>query len=220
MIARELISTTIPVLHPNDAGTEALRLMNEFHVTQLPLVVEDKYAALIDEDTVLDWEDPDILLEAAPYGNLKPAIPEQAHHLEALKLFYEFKLSVLPVVSKDNDYLGLISKDTLLAALAQFNAVKDPGGLIALDLDPRDYSLSEIARIAESNDVSLLSVQTITDPQTGRLEVLLKTNRLDLQALVATFERFNYTIKYLFSEAQEEDLVKKNYDLLMNYISM
>ncbi|MBV8254393.1 MAG: CBS domain-containing protein [Chitinophaga sp.] len=220
MIAKELISTTIPVLHQTDSGSEALRLMNEFHLTQLPLVVDGKYVALLEEDNVLDWDDPEILLESAAINGVKPAIPEQAHHLEALKLFYEYKLSVLPVVNKENDYLGLITKDTLIAALAQFNAVKDPGGLIALEMDARDYSLSEIARIAESNDVSILSVQTLTDPQTGRLEVLLKTNRLDLQGLIATFERFSYTIKYLFSEVQEEDLVKKNYDLLMNYISM
>jgi hypothetical protein len=37
---------------------------------------------------------------------------------------------------------------------------------------------------------------------------------------VATFERFNYIIKYVYSEEQEEELLKKNYDLLMNYISM
>lgn len=84
----------------------------------------------------------------------------------------------------------------------------------------RDYSLSEIARIAESNDVTLLSVNTITNPSSGRLEVLLKTNRQELQGLLATFERFNYAVKYTVTEDQEEDQVKKNYDLLMNYISM
>ncbi|MFB6457717.1 CBS domain-containing protein [Chitinophaga sp. Hz27] len=220
MIARELISTTIPVLHPSDTGVEALRLMNELHLTQLPLVVDNKYMVLLDEDALLDLNNPDITLASIENDGFKPAIPEQAHIFEALKLFNEFKLAVLPVVSKENDYLGSVTKETLIGALAQFNGVKEVGGLLALDLDPRDYSLSEIARIAESNDISILSVQTLTDPATGRLEVLLKTNRMELQSLVATFERFNYQIKYLISESPEEDAVKKNYDLLMNYISM
>ncbi|WP_212000408.1 CBS domain-containing protein [Chitinophaga sp. HK235] len=219
MTARELIST-VPILQPSDAGTKALRLMNEYHLTQLPMVVDNKYVALVEEDQIMDLEEPELLLESLQYnGASRTAIQEGAHLFEALKLFHEFKLCALPVVTKENEYLGIITKDNLLAALAQFNGAKEAGGILALEMDPRDYSLSEIARIAESNDVILLSVNTITDPS-GKLEVLLKTNRQELHSLVATYERFNYTIKYIYSEEQEEDLVKKNYDLLMNYISM
>ncbi|MGN7719946.1 CBS domain-containing protein [Chitinophaga sp. 22620] len=220
MLAQELISTVVPVLHSMDTGAKALRLMNEFHLTQLPLVVDNKYLSLVEEDQILDWEDPDLLLETATISTLKPAVLEGAHFYEALKLFYDLKLSVLPVITREGEYLGLITKDNLLAILAQYNGVKEPGGLLVLEVEPRDYSLSEIARIAESNEVTLLSVNTINNPGTAKLEVLLKTNRQDMQGLVATFERFNYTIKYMFSEELEEDLLKKNYDLLMNYISM
>ncbi|MGX5819971.1 CBS domain-containing protein [Chitinophaga lutea] len=220
MLAQELISTVVPVLHPMDTGAKALRLMNEFHLTQLPMVVDGKYVGLVEEDAVLDWEDPDLLLESLNGSAPRPAVMEGAHFYEALKLFYDLKLSALPVVTRENEYLGIITRDNLLAILAQYNGVKEPGGLLVLEVEPRDYSLSEIARIAESNEVTLLSVNTITNPATGRLEVLLKTNRQDMQGLVATFERFNYSIKYMFSEELEEDLLKKNYDLLMNYISM
>lgn len=220
MLAQELISTIVPVLNPMDTGAKALRLMNEYHLTQLPMVVDNKYLQLVEEEDIIDWEDPDQLLETREANPFKPAIPEGTHFYEALKLFYDHKLSVLPVISKEQEYLGSITKDNLLAILAQYNGVKEPGGLLVLEVDPRNYSLSEIARIAESNEVTLLSVNTITNSNTGKLEVLLKTNRQELQGILATFERFNYTIKYMFSEELEEDLLKKNYDLLMNYISM
>ena len=219
MIARELISS-VPVLHPSDTGSKALRLMNEYHLTQLPMVVDNKYLALVEEEDIMDVEDPDVPLESMEYNSTRPAVMEFAHLFEALKLFYDFKLSALPVVTKENEYLGIITKDNLLAALARYNGVKEPGGIIAFEVDPRDYALSEIARIAESNDVTLLSVNTITNPATGKLEVVLKTNRQELQGLIATFERFNYVIKYIFAEEPEEELLKKNYDLLMNYIGM
>ncbi|QHS61956.1 CBS domain-containing protein [Chitinophaga agri] len=219
MLARDLISTVVPILHPLDPGSRALRLMNEYHLTQLPLVLENKYLALVEEDDILDLEDQDIALENMEYNGPKPSIAESAHFFEAVRLFHEMKLTVLPVISHEKEYIGVLTKDSLLTALAQYNGVKEHGGILALDLDPRDYSLSEIARIAESNDVTLLSVNTITFPS-GRLEVLLKTNRQELHGLVATFERFNYIIKYTITEEQEEDLLKKNYDLLMNYISM
>jgi CBS domain-containing protein len=219
MVARELISS-VPVLHPSDTGSKALRLMNEYHLTQLPMVVDNKYLALAEEEDIMDAENPDAPLGSMEYGSSRPAVMEYAHLFEALKLFYDFKLSALPVVTRENEYLGIITKDNLLAALARYNGVKEPGGIIAFEVDPRDYALSEIARIAESNDVTLLSVNTITNPATGKMEVVLKTNRQELQGLVATFERFNYVIKYIFAEEPEEELLKKNYDLLMNYISM
>lgn len=219
MLARDLISTVVPILHPLDSGSRALRLMNEYHLTQLPMVLENKYLALVEEDDIMDLEDAEIHLENMEYGP-KPAIMESAHFYEALKLFNDLKLSTLPVISHENEYLGVLTKDNLLSVLGQYNGVKEHGGILALDVDPRDYSLSEIARIAESNDVTLLSVNTITNPVSGRLEVLLKTNRQELQGLLATFERFSYNIKYTITEEQEEDVVKKNFDLLMNYIGM
>ncbi|WP_298714663.1 CBS domain-containing protein [Chitinophaga sp.] len=220
MLVQELISTVVPVLLPQDTGAKALRLMNEFHLTHLPLVVDNKYAYLVEEDQVLDWEDPDQLLQSSAPGTLKPAVPEGAHFYEALKVFYDTRISALPVISREGEYLGVITRENLLGSLAQYNGVKEPGGVVVLEMEPRDYSLSEIARIAESNEVTLLSVNTLTNPSTARLEVVLKTNRQEMQGLIATFERFNYTIKYMFSEELEEDLLKKNYDLLMNYISM
>ena len=220
MLTRELISTVVPVLHPMDTGAKAMRLMNEFHLTQLPLVVDNKYQMLIEEEAVMDWEDPDLLLETIDNNSFKPAINEQAHVYDAVKLFSDFKLTSLPVITKEGDYLGVITRDSLLQALSAYNGVKEHGGIVGLEVDPRDYSLSEIARIAESNDVTLLSVNTLTNAANGRLEVVLKTNRQELSGLIATFERFNYSIKYLFTEEQEEDLLKKNFDLLMNYMSM
>lgn len=220
MLARDLISTVVPILHPLDSGSRALRLMNEYHLSQLPMVLENKYLALVEEDDIMDLEDAEINLENIEYNGPKPAIMENAHFFEALKLINDLKLSTLPVISQENEYLGVLTKDNLLSIIGQYNGVKEPGGIVALDMDPRDYSLSEIARIAESNDITLLSVNTITNPASGRLEVLLKTNRQELQGLLATFERFNYLVKYTVTEEQEEDLAKRNYDLLMNYISM
>lgn len=204
-----------------DSAARALRLMNEYHLTQLPMVLENKYLVMVEEDDILDLEDPDTLLENMEYNGGRPAIPEHVHFYEALKVFHDQKLSVLPVISKDNEYLGILTRDNLLDVLAQYNGVKEPGGILSLEIEPRDYSLSEIARIAESNDVILLSVNTITNPNTGRLEVLLKTNRQELQSLIATFERFKYyVVRYAISAEEEEDTLKKNYDLLMNYISL
>lgn len=220
MFANELISLVIPVLHPMDTGAKALQLLNEYHISHLPLVVEGEYLGLIREEEILDWDNPDMLLETLPYQHFKPAVQEHAHFYEALKLVSEFKLSVIPVISGDNKFVGMIPQQNLLEAVASRNIVKMAGGLILLEMEYKDYSLSEITRIAESNDVTILGIDTFSDPATGKMEVLIKANREGLQSLTSTYERFNYHIKCVFGEEQHEDELKKNYDLLMNYIGM
>ena len=53
MVARELVSS-VPVLHPSDTGTKTLRLMKEYHLTQLPMVVDNKYLALAEEEDIME----------------------------------------------------------------------------------------------------------------------------------------------------------------------
>jgi acetoin utilization protein AcuB len=220
MFARELISSLIPALHPLDTVAKALQLMNEYHSSHLPLVAEENYLGLIDEEELLSRDNPDDLLENTRYEYFKPAVQEAAHFFEALKLSSEFKLTVVPVINDEGKYCGAITLQSLLEAVSRFNSLHEPGGMLLLEIRVQDYSLAEIARIAESNDVNILSVNTSLDLLTSKVMVLIKTNRLDLQPLISTFQRFNYTISYLFAEVHEEDRLKKNYDILMNYINM
>ncbi len=216
----ELISPVIPVLHPTDSGAKALQLLNEYHIAHLPLVTDEQYLGLIREEEILDWDNPELQLETLAYSRFRPAVQEHSHFYEALKLAADFKLTVVPVLSSEQLFLGVIPQQNLVAAVAAMNAVKEPGGLILLEMENKDYSLSEIARITEANEITLLSVNTMYDAVTGRMQVLLKTNRQGLQSLTGTFERFNYVVKWVFGEQDQEPELRKNFDLFMNYISM
>lgn len=220
MIAKELISSIIPVLHPVDTGTRALRLMNEYHLSHLPLVVEEKYMGLVEEEEILDWDDPDMLLEAMHLDEFRPSVKEYDQLLEVLKVCSEYKLTAVPVVTNENHLLGMITQEGLVQSLTHITGAREAGGVLVLEMEAKDYSVAEIGRIAESNDVILLSIYAYTDTSGGLLNVLLKTNRIDLQALKATFERFNYTVKFMFTEKDGDNELQKNYDLFMNYLSM
>jgi len=45
-----------------------------------------------------------------------------------------------------------------------------PGGIIVLELIDRDYSLSQIAQIVESNNVKVLSMYITSPPDSTKLE--------------------------------------------------
>jgi CBS domain-containing protein len=203
-----------------DTTAKALSLMNEFHVSQLPLVEEGEYRCLLEETTMLDWDEPETLLENLTFSHIKPAINGNAHFFEALKLAGDYRLSLVPVVDHGDHYLGAITQENLLTTLAHFNGMHESGGILVLEMDQNDFMLSEIARLAEAEDVHILGIHTFNDNATGKLGVVLKTNRLDLNSFVATLERFRYTIPHRFDEPASGDQLQRNYDLLMNYINM
>ncbi|RYZ53377.1 MAG: CBS domain-containing protein [Sphingobacteriales bacterium] len=220
MIIEQLISPVVPTLLPTDTGNRALFLMEENNLSQLPLVAEDKYMALVKEHDVMDWATPESPLSKAGFLNYRPAVIASGHPFEALRVAHQQNLSIVPVVDNENTYLGSITRDVLLTYITENSGLDNPGGIIVVELDPRDYSLSEIARICEGEDVIIISSQVRTHKGTGRIEVTLKTNRTDLQGLASSFERHKFQVLQVYGEqAQHEELLDR-FKLLMNYINM
>jgi CBS domain-containing protein len=89
MNIKSLISPEFPVLSLDDTGDKALRLMSEFRVFHLPLIQRDNYIALISEDDLLDWDTPEEPLSLAEFLTFRPAIFEQKHPYDAMKLARE-----------------------------------------------------------------------------------------------------------------------------------
>ena len=96
-----------------------------------------------------------------------------------------------------------------------------PGGIIVLELVERDYSLSQIAQIVESNNVRVLSMYITSPPESTRLEVTLKVNTSDLVSVIRTFERYNYDVKtWVTSNDSMDQFYSERFDLLMKYLNI
>lgn len=221
MLASDLISPIIPVVNRKDSTSRALNLMNELHLSQLPVVEEEIYLFLLDEAELLDWDAPEMLLDALEFSHNKPAIRKNAHFFEAIKLAADYKLSIVPVIDEEERYMGAITRENMMNTIAHFNGIHEAGGLLILQIEPHDLVLSEISRLAEAESIHIYGIYTYNDPVSSELCVLIKTDRQDLSSLVATLERFRYKVSFRFDEpAGNEDELKKNYDLLMHYINM
>jgi acetoin utilization protein AcuB len=220
MLIEQLISPEVPILMPSDTGSKALFMMEEAHLTQLPLVKDSLYLALIQETDVLDWNTPERALDGAGFAQYRPAVSIAAHPYDAMRIANEQNLNIVPVIDDASKYLGAITRDDLLKYITENSGLDNPGGIIVLELAPRQYSLSEIARLCESEDVTIMATSLSTNSQTGNIEVTLKTNRTNLEALVSSFERHEYVVKEVFGAQSGMEDVMDRYKLLMNYINM
>ena len=220
MIAKELISDLIPPLKTSDTGAKALAWMHEFGVSHLPIVMGEKFMGLISEDDILDLSDSSQAIGNHGLSLFKPFVFENVHLFEVIKIAAELKLTLIPVIDKDETYLGVITQENIIHFFALFSSISDSGGIIVLEIKKTDYVLTEIARIVESNDAYILcSLVTSTDDN-AVIEVTLKVNVSDVKHIIATFERFEYTVKASFQEAEFADQLKDRYAGLMNYLNI
>lgn len=220
MLIEQLISSVVPTLLPSDTGSKALLLMEENNFTQLPLVIEDNYMALVNENDVLEWGEPESQLSHADFLSYRPAVFASGHPFDALRIAHAQDISIVPVIDNDNKYLGSITRNDLFNYLTENSGIDNPGAIIILEISPRDYTLYEIARICENEDVQIISMQVHTVRQTGMFEMTIKTNRTDLKGLVSSLERHNYKVKDVYGEINNPEDIKDRYNLLMNYINM
>ncbi len=219
MTAEQLVSQSIIPLQTSDTGEVALEMMAELGVRHLPIVNNKQLLGVISEEDALNF---DVTEAVGSYGLSLPKtfVKKSDHILEVMRLQAELELSLIPVVDEDQNYLGSISIDRLLAQFSRLAAILEPGSIMVLELNKRDYSLAEIARIAESENMAILSSFVTTFPDSSRIEVTLKLNSQNTFNLLATFERFKYEVKATYVESDFVDSLKERYDALISYLNV
>lgn len=220
MLTRELISQTLPSLRPPDKVYQALQLMNDNHVTHLPIVEGEKYIGLIGEDDLLQSENESATLAELQQSFSDISVKEDEHFLNAVQLAANTGVSVVPVVSDENELVGTVTYNDLLKNASDFMSLGEPGGLIVLEMESNQYSFNEISKIVETNDAQITQLNTSNDPETGMMQVTIRINKPEVSDIVASFQRYEYNVKYFYGEELYTNELKENYDNLMNYLKI
>lgn len=219
MIASELIAHEIKSLSPTDTGEEALQLMEEGLVRHLPVVYDGKLLGIISEDDILDHDSFEPISSYNITYRLTAAHPED-HILEILEQVATTNLTCVPVVDKENIYQGVITLETLVHSFAASSSIAEPGAIIVLDIPRIDYSMSNISRIVESENGVILSSYISKHPDAARIFITLKVSLQEVQYLKASFERFGYEIKGVFTETEYVDALQERYESLMHFLGI
>ena len=219
MIARELISQTLFPVQTSDTGEEVLQQMQVYHVRHLPIVNHEQLLGVISEEDIL------IHNISEPIGSyrlsfLRPFAMDFDHIFEVIAKMGRFQLTVIPVIDKEETYLGLVTMEDILQYFASHSSFASQGSILVLETTRGNYSLSEIARIAESEDVMILSSFINTMPESSRIFITLKVNRQDISFFKASLERFGYDISASYSESDFHEGLKERYDSLMSYLNI
>ncbi len=219
MLLKDFITKDYPVLKSFDTGEYALSVMDELKVKHLPLVVGRTYQGLLSEKDILEMADPtEKIGEPVLFA---PSVTEESHIHEIIARMARYHLSLIPVISMDGKYVGVITRDRIIEILAELCNADAPGGVIVLEMLPQDYVLSDIARIIEANNAHVLNLLHTIDKDTGRLIITIKIDLEDTTPVIRSFERFNYTVLYHFMETgMVDEALQQRMNELLFYMNM
>ena len=220
MYAKEIVTEGLRPLDCTDTGATAMVRMHEYNVNQLPVVDGEQYMGILSMDDLLVLKHLNDPIRDIQSILKKPYVLETAHLFEAMKAAVEYNVKVVPVLTDDNEYIGLITAETCMRAFAMLYAVLEDGGVIELSVPAKDYSLSEIARIAEDNGVKIVSSYTQLDTSGVIMQVTIKVNTIELAPLIAAFERYDYIVKGVYEDEDVNAESKDRYDALMRYLDV
>ena len=220
MLAIELIANAIPPVHTSDTIQKVMDRMQEFCVRHLPIVNEEQFLGLVSDADLVEESDYQVSIGALALSLVNPYVLEDQHIYDVIRLFYEQQLTVVPVLDAKKNYLGMISINRMNEYFATLTSVTEPGGIIVLEISNKNNSLAHMAQIVESDNAQILSSYVRTFPDSTKMEVTLKVNKVDISAIIATFLRYEYDVKATFNHSGDNDNSKDRYDSLMNYLNL
>jgi len=215
-----IIAKDIPELSLSDNGVNALNLMEQFGVEHLPVVHEGKFVGLVCADEILSMDNPTQAFHLNQHEFPMFCLASSRHIYDAVKVITQQKLTLLPVIDAQVNYLGSITLLTLLNGIAQIQSVNELGAILVLEMNMHDYSLNQIAQIVEGNDAKILSASMSSVPNSTKIEITLKINKEDLNPILQTFHRYDYTVVDTYMEPKFSEDLKERYEEFMKFLNM
>lgn len=196
MLAADFIHPIIPAIKISEPVGLALKKMEELELTTLPVVEAGVFLGFVEDETLLEQDHLDIQIAQVELECAGCWVYADQHLYDVLRVGSEHQAKWIAVMERDQQYLGVVPTQEALAAYADNLSIHSPGSVLVISLQMKDFQLSEISRLIESENTKILSCQLYTDPLDSQsVEVTLKLDQSDSRHIKATLLRFGYQVK-------------------------
>lgn len=219
MNLKEYILNEIKELAISDNLKSAQKLFKRFPITHIPIVENGHLLGCLSESDTQTIED-----------NNKP-ISEHTHLidfffarenvtvLELVKLFADNDCNMMPVLNKEQQYLGYFELSDTLDLFSTSPFLYNDGVEIVVEKLKKEFSTSETSQIVESNNGRLLGMY-ISNETSDMIQVTVKVVSEDINEIIQTFRRYNYNIVSQYKDDFYLQDLKDRSDYLQKYLDM
>jgi predicted transcriptional regulator len=146
-------------------------------------------------------------------------VRENTAWLEVLEAFASNNTNVMPILDKDNNYLGYYELKDIISLFNETPFFNESGGVLVIEKGINDYSFSEISQIVESNNGKLLGA-LVSKMNSEIIQITLKIGNIGLTDVIQTFRRYSYHIISGHEEDNYIESLKERSEYLNKYLNI
>lgn len=215
MFIQDYISKDFPAFELTDSIEEAAETAQEFCYSHVFVVKNGAFLGAISQ----------AFLDESPEGNLQTlelhferfAVLQDGHLLDTIKLFHSFNCNLVPVIDKEENYLGYISSDDIFNEFSKYPLFSENGAVIIIQKNYREASFTEISKIVEENNAKIFG-SFISAINGDDVQITLKISSEHLSSIDETFERYGYEVIIKHYDDEKEELLKERFGFFQKYL--
>ena len=220
MLISQFLSNADFSIQNADSIQQALEKLQDMLCKELVVLNGDDYIGLVNETILLDAEDEDAPLSSIKINTAPIQLKFNQHPYDALVMITVYNSTIIPILDQDSKYIGVSTQLDILKAISSIQSQNESGAIIVLATGLHDFSLSQIAHLVESDNCRILNCATKINLESDNIEVTLKVDKSNINALLNSFLRHNYLILETHNTIAAFDDTADRYQQLMNYINI
>ncbi|MET7030049.1 CBS domain-containing protein [Sediminicola luteus] len=212
------IIRNIPVFEIGDSLKEVIKFFKDTTYSHVAVTDEGKFMGLLSENDLETFEG-NKKIEDYRFNLESFFVTLETSWLDVLEVFARNEANLIPVMDMEEKMIGYYNLTDVVALFIGTPFFTEPGGILVIAKGIKDYSFSEIAQIVESNNSRLLG-GFVTDMENDVVQVTIKIRATEINDIIQTFRRYNYTILFGNSDDQFLENLKQRSDYLDKYLNV
>lgn len=198
---------------------EILQVFESIPYSHIPVIQNKKLIALVSREDLNTVEDQKQKLANLEYLYEFYFAKQEDTLLEVISNFAVNNTNILPIIDNENNYMGYLDLNDTLDCFADTDFLSTEGNILLLQKNSHEYSMSEICQIVESNANHVLGC-FVTEKDEENTLITLKVKALNINELVQSFRRYNYSIMNTLTEDSYLESLKKRSEYFIKYLNI
>ena len=218
MKIQSYIVNTLPVFEISETLEGVVQFFKYTTYSHVAIAEHGKFIGVLAERD-LESFDPAKKIDAHRYMMEQVSCPLDATWMDVLELFARNEANILPVLDEEAKVVGYYDLTEIVGMFIEIPFFTEQGAILVIAKGITEYSFSEIAQIVESNNTKLIGA-FITDSRDEVVQITVKLSAGNLNEVVQTFRRYNYSILFGSKDDQFLKDLKQRSDYLNKYLNV
>ena len=219
MNINDYILKEIKALRLENTIKSAQKLCKDLPITHIPVVENGKLIGCLPQSDVQTIEDKNRELNEYTYLLDNFHTNEKASLLDLITLFADNDCNLIPVLDKEQNYMGYYELGDILDAFADSPFLHNESETLIVEKSKTDYSMSEVSQIVESNGSKLLGLYISSD-LAETVQITLNVISDEMNEVIQTFRRYDYHVITMHQDDSYLEELKDRADYLKKYLDM